>query len=521
MPIRKRAFVAALVLALVSATGGASISHAASPSARQSLQASSACDGGAGVYLYEHEAYQGRCVRLTGDTPDLSLYSFNNLASSLRVVGEWTATLYVDQNYTGASSTFIQDDNSLVGDIVGNDRASSLTVRQGSAPRVPPENVCDGREGVYLFEHDNFQGRCVKFTGDAADLRPFGFDDTASSIRLLGEWSATLYRDLNYQGTSSNFVREDANLIGDTVGNDQTTSLRVRRGGGPALPQENACDGRNGIYLYEHPQYQGRCVKFTADAPDLRAYGFDDTASSLRVLGSWTVTLYRDLSGTGNSSAFTQDDSNLANDTIGDNQATSLRIQAGGTQGNACGEGDGVYLYEHPNFAGRCVKLADTALDLRAYGFDDTASSVRIVGNWSVVLYRDLSLTGADSSFSSDDSNLANDAIGDNQATSVFVRPGPSVPGSNICDGGEGVYLYEHPQYQGRCVRFAIDASDLRGYYFDDIASSVRIVGNWTVTLARDLSYTGTTSTLTQDDQNLADDAIGDNQATSVRARRR
>src|SRR5262249_15630782 len=151
------------------------------------------------------------------------------------------------------------------------------------------------------------------------------------------------------------------------------------------------CDGGEGAYLYEHPNYQGRCVKFTADAPDLRTIGFDDTASSLRILGNWTVTLYRDLNGTGIASAIARDDTNLADDAIGDNQVTSVRVQRGSaSSGNSCDGGEGVYLYEHPNYQGRCLKLTGDAGDLRVYGFDDIVSSVHLVGNWTVTLYRDL-----------------------------------------------------------------------------------------------------------------------------------
>jgi hypothetical protein len=70
-------------------------------------------------------------------------------------------------------------------------------------------------------------------------------------------------------------------------------------------------------------------------------------------------------------------------------------------------------------------------------------------------------------------------------------------------------------------VRLTADAPDLRVFGFDDIASSARVVGRFTATLARDLSGTGVTSTLAQDDDNLADDAVDDNQVTSVAVRTR
>jgi hypothetical protein len=114
------------------------------------------------------------------------------------------------------------------------------------------------------------------------------------------------------------------NIITNNIDTDRASSIRVQHGN---VASGAACDGGEGAYLYEHPNYQDRCVKFAADAPDLRTVGFDDTASSLRILGNWTVTLYRDLYGTGIASTFTQDNPNVAGDAIGDNQATSASVR--------------------------------------------------------------------------------------------------------------------------------------------------------------------------------------------------
>jgi glutaredoxin 2 len=276
---------------------------------------------------------------------------------------------------------------------------------------------------VYLYEHPNYQGRCLKFNDDAPDLRSLNFDDAASSIRIVGDWAATLYADLNGTGTAASFTRDDPNVADDPIGDNRATSIRVRRDS--AASAVNTCDGAEGVYLYEHPNYQGRCIKLTADLLDMRVLSFDDTASSLRIVGAWTVTLYRDLSGTGVSNSFTRDDPNLAGDPIGDNQATSVRVQRGNLPGaNICDGGDGVYLYEHSNYQGRCIKLIADAPDLRSLNFDDSTSSIGIVGNWSATLYRDLNGTGIASTFTRSDPNIVDFPIGDNQATSVRLRRG-------------------------------------------------------------------------------------------------
>jgi hypothetical protein len=392
----------------------ASLAPMTAVAAPGSLQAD-ACTG-EGVYLYDGKNYTGRCAKFTRDDTDLSDEAFNNITSSIRIVGDWTATLFVDQGYAGSSSTFTRDDPDLTDNSVRENRASSIRVAQGDVPR---ENQCDGDDGVYLYEGKDYTGRCIKLTEDDPDLSDLAFNNIASSIEIHGDWTAILYVDQNYGGSSSTFTDDDADLSNNSVGENRTSAVRVQKG---SAPSGSSCDGGEGVYLYEHPNYQGRCVKLTGDAGDLRTIGFDDTASSLRILGSWTAILFRDLYGTGLSSTYTQDDANLADDGIGDNQATSVAVRRGAeSSGNTC-SGDGVYLYEHPNYQGRCVKLTGDAGDLRTLNFDDIVSSVQIVGNWTTTLYRDLYGTGISTTYTQSSPNVAGDPIGDNQATSAIVR---------------------------------------------------------------------------------------------------
>jgi hypothetical protein len=503
----------ALGALLLAATLGASGAALAAPAAQQAL----ACDGSEGVYLYEHRNFGGRCLRFTADAPDLSAFNFNNAASSIRVVGNYTGVLYVDQNYSNLASAYSVDSGNLDGSVVDEDRASAIRVIRGY--RQSGDETCRG-DGVYLYEGTRYTGRCVRYTGDESDLADQVFNNQASSVRIVGGYTARLYVDQNYGGAEVLLSQSIEDLNSTAVGNDRASSIRVGGSGGA-----NACNG-DGVYLYEHPNYQGRCLRLTGGAGDLRVFGFDDTASSVRFVGGgWSATLFRDLNGTGASSGFVADDPNLADNAIGDNQATSVAVTRGGApppvpSGNACDGAEGVYLYEHPNYQGRCARFTANAADLRVFGMDDTASSIRIVGSWTAALFRDLSFTGGGSTFIGNDPNLADDLIGDNQATSISVTrgiPAPQPPPSaNACDGAEGVYLYEHPNYQGRCLRLTGGAGDLRVFGFDDIASSMRLVGSWDTTLFRDLTGSGASSRFTASDPNLADDAIGDNQATSI-----
>lgn len=91
-------------------------------------------------------------------------------------------------------------------------------------------SACDGGEGVYLYEHNNFNGRCVKFTEDSpyAPLWPIG-NDSASSLKIVGNWSAFLYEHSNYQGHSWGFIQNYPDFSTMVGLNDKVSSILVRR----------------------------------------------------------------------------------------------------------------------------------------------------------------------------------------------------------------------------------------------------------------------------------------------------
>ncbi|NNJ13654.1 hypothetical protein EKD04_025340 [Chloroflexales bacterium ZM16-3] len=472
------------------------------------------CDGQEGVYLYDLPGYGGRCLRFAATMADLGTSGVNNTISSISFVGIWTATLYADRNFAGDASTFIANDSDLADNRIGRDRASALRVQRG---RYTSALSCDGGAGVYLYERAQYQGLCQRFINDVADLRSYAFDDTAASLYLVGDWAVTLYRDPGYTGVSAEIARDMPDLAMSAVGAGQATSLQIRRA---APSSEIACDGRPGVYLYQDPQYLGRCLRFTADTPDLRPYGFDDLASAVRLVGGYSAMLFREPDFTGVSSDIRDDDPDLADNAVGDNQATSLRVrEPSAASPVACDDGPGIYVYADDSYLGRCIKLTTNAPDLRIYGFDDQASSIRVVGDYTATLYRDLRFTGLASSVEGNNASLADDPIGDNQATSIQVRQG-DLPDTIACVG-EGVYLYQDPQYQGRCRKFVGDIPDLRVFDFNDIASSIRIVGPYSARLHADLAFRGAWSEFRSDAPDLTDSVVGDNQATSLQVLRR
>ncbi len=472
------------------------------------------CDGSAGIYLYEFRDYNGRCLRFSGDAPDLRFYDFNDAAASLWVVGDWRVTLYRDLNYTGISSNFSTADPDLSNDRIGANQVTSL--RAEPVP-TPPGFECDGAAGIYLYQDPAYSGRCLKFTASTTDLAEYAFADQTSSVRVVGPYNAILYQQPEYAGSATVIPGNDPNLGNDAVGDNQVSSLEVRRMDGPP---GFVCDGRAGVYLYSAENYLGTCRKITVDRPDLRELDFDNTVASLWMVGGYDAILYSDPNYQGVATTFSLSDPTLADDAVGLNRTTSIQVQRPDEPATlACNGGPGVYLYADPNFVGNCLRLIVDAPDLRQYGFDDRVSSVQLRGDFKATLYSDPVFTGMATIVTDAVANLAGSTVGDDQATSLQIRRG-AAPLGVTCEG-DGVYLYEDANYQGRCVKFLDSVPDLSRFDFDNLASSIRIIGNFSVAMYSDQAYRGQFSIVESSDPNLADNEIGDNQATSLRIQRR
>ena len=79
-------------------------------------------------------------------------------------------------------------------------------------------NDCDCTgDGIYLYEHSNYSGRCHKVTENDTDFGDDNFNDIISSIKFAGSYAgtyaATLYEHAWYQGVSSIFAGDDPDLV--------------------------------------------------------------------------------------------------------------------------------------------------------------------------------------------------------------------------------------------------------------------------------------------------------------------
>jgi len=163
------------------------------------------------------------CSKFKSDVPELGIeYVGNDAASSLRTIGDYVATAYVDRFYQGPSTMFWHEDKNFGDNPIGHDYASSIQIR-------PRTTLCDGELGVYLYEQTNYRGRCWRFTDEMRDLgESIVGDNAASSLRIFGGgYTAKLYTDKSLAGTSSTFTADDPNLTNDAVGNDRASSIGI------------------------------------------------------------------------------------------------------------------------------------------------------------------------------------------------------------------------------------------------------------------------------------------------------
>lgn len=195
---------------------------------------------------------------------------------------------------------------------------------------------------------------------------------------------------------------------------------------------------------------------------------------------------------------------------------------SGGGGGGCSPNSDQVALFRDANFGGACVVKGignhPNPGALSPLG-NDEASSIRVGGNVRAVVYRDNDFAGTSETFLSDDSNLSDNAIGSDQISSMKVEPrGACSPNA------DQVALFRDANFSGPCVVKGIGDYPNPGTLSplsNDDATSVRVGGNVKAILYRDDNFAGTSDTFLSDDSNLSDNAIGNDQVSSMKVQNR
>ncbi|XP_073694030.1 epidermal differentiation-specific protein-like [Garra rufa] len=136
------------------------------------------------IIVFSEDAFEGRTAEFKNDVRNLEEKGFNNVISSVKVIGApWVA--YYEKNFTGKQRVFEEGEYATLED---KEKFSSL--------RIITDDL-DNPE-IQLFEHINYQGRTVTLHNET-NLQDIAFSDIASSHKVKGGvW--VLYERISRQG---------------------------------------------------------------------------------------------------------------------------------------------------------------------------------------------------------------------------------------------------------------------------------------------------------------------------------
>uniref|UniRef100_A0A4W4E073 Beta/gamma crystallin 'Greek key' domain-containing protein n=1 Tax=Electrophorus electricus TaxID=8005 RepID=A0A4W4E073_ELEEL len=143
---------------------------------------------------------------------------------------------------------------------------------------------------IIVYEHINFEGLSKEFTSNVSNLVEHFFNDTISSLKVIGNpWVA--YTDINFSGSQAVYEEGEYNRVNP---NDSISSLEMITDD-LTNPQ---------ITLYEH--------SFTSNVSNLVEHFFNDTISSLKVIGNPWVA-YTDINFSGSQAVYEEGEYNRVN----------------------------------------------------------------------------------------------------------------------------------------------------------------------------------------------------------------
>lgn len=140
--------------------------------------------------LYQHCSYGGRSVVINGLSRNLGKLSFNNVASSIKIMeGIWF--LYQNENFQGGC--YIKKKGNF-SNLPHNDTLSSIR-------GIPDTSMYNGAV-VAVFVDSGYKGAGLALAQDEPDLVKRGWNDMISSIVVSGNKSWIFYADCYYKGKS-------------------------------------------------------------------------------------------------------------------------------------------------------------------------------------------------------------------------------------------------------------------------------------------------------------------------------
>jgi len=436
------------------------------------------------VTLYAEDAFRGNSLTLTKDADKafLTEKGFADLRLSISIIVEEARDLPADSklpvvvvykdDFTGPAlrlSTGRYDMKDL--EAVGNDHISSVRVPKGLR--------------VTLYEHQNFTGRSLTLTADAAAtfLVKNKFNDVTTSLTVEaipvtlpadsvavprpnplpanppapteaptaaeGERPGVIIFQGDFSGTSQQFLQPGTYSIKDlNIGNNEVSSVKVPEGYRVTLYDGEAFSGRSLVLEETH-----------ATTAFLESKKFNNITSSLEVARVQRAQLFEDAF-TGSFSRLSPGLYDLSSMGIRNDQLSAVQIP----------EGWWVLLFEHEGFRGQSLLLTrDTdPTYLRNRGFDNQTSSL-VIGDAraplpQVIVYAD-NLSGTSQNLTPGAYEHPDLEVGNNTISSVSVPRGLRVT------------LFENSDFTGRTLvtTKTVDSEFLVAHQFNDITSAVQV----------------------------------------------
>lgn len=450
--------------------------------------------------FFDETDFNGRQVRVDGNSSTLGEFNFNDWASSLRIGGgRWE--ICEDGDYRGRCQT-VDTDVANLASLSLNNAVSSVRLISASEYGA----YSDGKSGseshgdwwardrnsrwdqwesnetyrADVFEDTDFRGDHHEFNGAIPNMTQSGFNDTISSFRLEGRWQVC--EDVNFAGNCEVFRFDEENLV-PSGWNDRISSMR---------PIGETGRQEIGLMLFEDANFGGDRERFFDSEPDLRSRGFNDTSSSLQIReGRWEVCV--DVNYGGGCRQVEANQPNLTRMALNDSISSVRRLdswrnghqdQSGynGHQGSAGHDGSydfdhhdsrEIIIYEHADFEGRSLSFTEGVSNLAQHNFNDLLSSYRIPnGTWE--LCEDANFQGRCWTVQNDEGNVGplgfNDRISSIRSTDYS---GHQLPTSVTAQ----IVVYQNTNYGGRGRTYTGNVTDLAPDGWNDMISSFRVSG--------------------------------------------
>ncbi len=346
------------------------------------------------------------------------------------------------------------------------------------------------------------------------DLHNLPMNDLTSSISLRNESDsrgAILYQAINpwnIDSRSETFFSDDANLTGNYIVNDEASAIRIV--------------GNCTVRLHKAANYKGSIVQTSNNINNLSdyAYQFNDVTSSVKVSNGYLggrLVAYSAANYGGNAETFIFNDTILYGNYVGNDAISSFKIYG------PCK----VTFYTARSFSGSSITFDVSAgqthqSQTMPSGWNDVISSIKIqnCNSRGVVFYYESDLDHYDNNqltLCSNDNDLTNNPTG-------WSFPNPTnwndIISSLRIVGSCTASLYDNANYLGFFEQTGPGAWNLTDFGLNDEVSSIEIDNGYKggrIELYSAINYGGSSENFIYRDPNLTNNYIGNDVTSSVK----